>query len=224
MSLNFNFEYLDEAIKISNLTSLVIENRNVFAKVVQGLYLYADNADYIKIFDDRYNMIKFSDLMVITDILGFDVNSAAILKLIYRDLESQISEKPDEKTQIDNLLQDVTNLVNAELLDFNIDLESDEITFPEVFKALGVQVEVTSDTIFERMLEIIQVYKYLSKKKLIIFINAASYLTSADVKSLEDQILFENVDVLMLDISIPAGISESYFLDEDYVLIKEKMV
>src|SRR5699024_10818662 len=120
----------------------------------------------LKLFNDQYQKLKATEIMVVTDILGFDVNSAAVLKLIYADLEQQLNEKGEVKSMIDKLTTTISELIDYELLDHELDLESDEITVLELFKALGIKIETHSDTIFEKMLEILQVYKYLSKKKL----------------------------------------------------------
>lgn len=224
MSWNLNFDLLDEPIALSALTSLVVEDKTVFAGLVQALYQYTGEGDALKIFDNGYKALKADELMLVTDILGFDLNSASVLKLIYQDLELQISEKPEVKTEIENLLQEVTNRVNHELLDFEIDLESDEITFPEVFKALGVQVEIKSDTIFERLLELVQVFKYLSKRKLLILVNCGAYLTAPQIQSLEEYIQLQNMACLMLDGSPFDGISKRFVLDEDFVLLEENLL
>lgn len=219
--MKLNFEFLDEPLEINGLTSVILEDKRIFAKVIQELYRYTGEVDYLKLFDESYKSLKSAELMIITDVLGFDVNSASVLKLIYQDLELQISEKPEVKTEIENLLQEVTNLVNAELLDFEIDLESDEITFPEVFKVLGVQVEIKSDTIFERMEEIIEVFKYLSKKKLLIFVNCGSYLTAKEVNYLQEYIGLHEISCLMLDNTRFDGISKRFVLDGDLILLEE---
>ena len=102
--------------------------------------------------------------MVVTDILGFDVNSAAMLKLIHADIEKQLNEKPEVKSMVEKLANTITELISYECLENELDLEYDEITILELIKALGIQIETQSDTVFEKCFEILQVYNYLSKK------------------------------------------------------------
>lgn len=217
--MNLNFNMLDDPISLGSLTSLVVSSRQVFAKLVQNFYHYTVDSTDLKLFDDRYKPLKMDELMIITDILGYDVNSAATLKLIYKDLEEQISENPEVKTKIENLLGEVTTLINKEVLHFEIDLESDEITLVEAFKALGIQVEIKSDTIFERVLEVIQVFKYLTKRKLLMFVNLGTYLTSAELLSLEEYVILQNIQVLLIDNAEFSGVKKQYIIDEDYVLL-----
>ena len=102
---------------------------------------------------------------MITDVLGYNLNSPAMLKLIHADLENQLNEKPEVKSMIEKLVATITELLAFECLENELDLEYDEITILELINALGVKVETLSDTPFEKMLEIIQVFKYLSKKE-----------------------------------------------------------
>jgi CRISPR-associated protein Csn2 len=222
--LKLNFEFLDEPIELDGLTSLVIEDRVVFTKVVQKLFQYQGEEDYLKLFDENYHSLKTSEIMMMTDILGYDVNSATTLKLIYKDIEDQLNEKPEVKTKIEELLGDATALIQDELVEFEIDLLSDEIEIAEALKVLGVKIEIETDTIFERMFEIIQVFKYLKSKRLLIFVNTSLYLTEEELRSLEEYVELQNMNLLMIDAVKVEGTKSRYVLDSDYVLMHEYMV
>lgn len=222
---NLNFDFLDEPISLEGLVSFTIENRKVFTSVVQSLYRYAgEENDYLKIYDDKYKPLKVNELMLVNDILGFDVNSATTLKLIYKDIEDQINQEPEVKSEIEHLLNASTLIIQDELLEFDLDLVSDEIEISEALKALGVKVEVESDTIFERLLELIQVFKYLKTKKLVILINAGVYMTGEEMSALEEYVTLQQMAVLMIDTSKVEGLKTRWVLDSDYVLMRENMV
>ena len=70
---------------------------------------------------------------------------------------------------IEQLANTITELLSYECLENELDLEYDKITILELIKALGVKFETQSDTIFEKCFEILQVYNYLSKKKIVNF-------------------------------------------------------
>jgi len=222
--ISINFDMLDEPLTVDGATSLILRNRNVFATLVEKFYQYnAENLE-LKVFDTKYKPLKEADLMVITDVLGYDPNSAAVLKSIYSDLEIQISEKPEIKTEIEAKLQEVTDLINKEILDFEIDLESTDTTLQDKFKAMGIRVEICTDTIFERTFEIIQVFKYLTKKKLMVLVNLATYLTTEEMSRICEYANLSNVDFLMIDTNEFEGVKNQYILDEDYVLLRRNMV
>ncbi|STD21664.1 type II-A CRISPR-associated protein Csn2 [Enterococcus mundtii] len=220
--MNLNFSLLDEPMKFEHANFFIIEDVNVFAKMIQWLYDYKENGE-VKLFNDRHESMKESELMIITDILGFDINSATTLKLIYSDLERQLNEKPEVKSMITKLTDTISELIEYELLDHEMDLESDEITILELFKALGVKIETTSDTIYEKIIEILQVFKYLTKKKLLIFINVCSYLTLKEIEEIRSYISLCNMDVLFIEPRKIAGITQT-ILDNDYFLVDGCMV
>lgn len=222
---SFNFDFLDEPIKLDGLVSFTIENRDVFTKVIQALYQYAgEEHDYLKIYDHNFKSLKASELMIVNDILGFDINSPATLRLIYQDIENQISQDPAVKSEIERLLNAATLVIQNELLEFDIDLVSDEIEISEALKILGVKVEVEADTIFERLFEIIQIFKYLKSKKLMVLVNAGVYLSAEEMSALEEYVSLQQMDLLMLDATRVDGLNSRWILDSDYVLMYENMV
>lgn len=211
-----NFGVLDQPIEVTGATILAIEDTEMFAHLVKLFYQY-DGESELRLFDGKQKGLKVSELMLITDVLGYELNSTAILKLIYGDLEQQLNEKPEVKSMIDKLTATISELINYELLEHELDLESDEITIIELFKALGIKIETTSDTIFEKLIEIIQVFKNLSKKKILVFVNACSYLTKEELTELNNYISLYGVDVLYLEPRRVSGFKQ-YILDEDYFL------
>ena len=220
--MNLNFSILDEPINLSNLTTLVVEDVRVFANLVREIYNF-DNAEDLKIYDDKFKSLKAAEVLTITDVLGFDVNSRSVLKQIYGDLEIQLNEKPEVKSMIDKMTATLAELVGYELLDHELDLEQDEITVQELFQALGIKIETTSDTIFEKIFEILQIFKYLSKKQLLIFVNISSYLTMAELESIKEFSDLQNLTILLLEPRKITGFPQ-YILDSDYFLYTENMV
>ena len=171
----------------------------------------------MRIFDKKQKSLKAAELMLVTDILGYELNSPSMLKLIYNDLEQQLNEKPEVKSMIDKLSATISELINYELLEYELDLESDEITMIELFKSLGIKIETKSDTIFEKMIEIIQVFKNLTKKRLLVFVNSCSYLTKEELVELNQYASLYGVDTLYLEPRKVEGMKQ-YILDEDYFL------
>ncbi|MGT2949244.1 type II-A CRISPR-associated protein Csn2 [Streptococcus devriesei] len=217
--MKLNFPILDEPIELGKSTILVIEDVQVFAQLVRNFYQYEEDND-LKLFDEKLKSLKASELMLVTDILGYDVNAPSLLKLVHADLENQFNEKPEVKSMIDKLVNTITGLIAYECLENELDLEYDEITILELIKALGVKIETKSDTIFDKMFEILQVYKYLSKKKILVFFNSLSYFQKEEIVQILEYIHLSNMTVLFLEPNKIDGFSQ-YILDEDYFLIAE---
>ncbi|PHV56725.1 type II-A CRISPR-associated protein Csn2 [Streptococcus macedonicus] len=219
--MKINFPILDEPIELSNATILTIEDVSVFSNLVRQLYSYTEESE-LKLFDKKLKSLKESELLLVTDILGFDVNSSSMLKLIHADLESQLNDKPEVKSMIENLANTITELIAYECLENELDLEYDEITILELIKALGVKIETQSDTIFEKCFEILQIFNFLSKKKLLVFVNSGAYLTKNEMEKLIEYIKLSNQKVIFLE---PRRLYDfpQYVLDSDYFLIAENM-
>ena len=220
--MKINFPLLDEPLEIKEATFLVVEDQIIFSSTVKNLYQYSEESD-IKLFDSDLKSLKESELLIITDVLGYNLNSPAMLKMIHSDLEKQLNEKPEVKSMIEKLVSTVTELIAFECLENELDLEYDEITTLELIDALGVKIETLSDLPFEKMLEIIQVFKYLSKKKLLIFINVTVYLSKEELLNLIEYIQLNQLTVLFVE---PRAVYDlpQYVLDQDYFLNMENMV
>ena len=221
---SLNFDFLDEPIKLEGFTELVIENRTVFTKVVQALYEYSDDEEYIQIFNEDYQALKANELMLVNDVLGFDINSATTLKLVYQDIIGQINDKPEVKSKIESYLNQAIQIIKDELVEFEIDLVSDEILLTEALKSLGVKIEIVSDTIFERFFEIIQVFKYLKAKELLVVINAGVYFSKSEIAAIAEYTELQNMNMLMINSAKYEGVKSRYVLDEDFVIMHEHMV
>ena len=220
--MNINFPLLDEPLTIENATFLVLEDKFIFSNTVKQFYQYSDEGE-LKLFETHLKALKESELLLITDILGYNLNSPQTLKLIRTDLENQLNDKPEVKSKIEKLLAAITELLGFECLENELDLEYDEITIQELIDALDVKVETLSDTPFEKILEIIQVFKYLSKKKLLVFINVVVYLSKEELDRLIEYIQLTQQDVLFVE---PRKVYDfpQYVLDQDYFLNPENMV
>ncbi|PRT70638.1 type II-A CRISPR-associated protein Csn2 [Streptococcus anginosus] len=220
--MKINFPILDEPIEIKQATFLILEEQLIFSDVVKHLYHYSEE-DELKLFDNKMKSLKESELLLITDILGYNINSPAMLKLIRADLEKQLNEKPEVKSMLEKLIATITELIAFECLENELDLEYDEITILELIDALGVKIETLSDTVFEKSLEIVQVFKYLSKKKLLVFVNVSCYLSEHELAKLVEYIQLNNIDILFLE---PRKVYDfpQYVVDEDYFLSCENMV
>lgn len=220
--MKINFPILDEPIEIKQATFLILEEQLIFSDVVKHLYHYSEE-DELKLFDNKMKFLKESELLLITDILGYNINSPAMLKLIRADLEKQLNEKPEVKSMLEKLVATITELIAFECLENELDLEYDEITILKLIDALGVKIETLSDTVFEKSLEIVQVFKYLSKKKLLVFVNVSCYLSEHELAKLVEYIQLHNINVLFVE---PRKVYDfpQYVVDEDYFLSCENMI
>lgn len=212
--MNINFSLLDNGLNVEGFNILVLRDPTVFSNVIRDLYNYDEDCD-VKLYTKDYKLLKNSDFEIITDIFGYNVNSPTILKKLYLEIESEIKNNDVIYSKIDFLSTKITDILKAEIIEHEIDLEYDEITIFELIKALGVQIETKSDTILEKTMEIIQVFKYFIRKKLLILVNISGYFREQDIKSLIEYVSLYQMNVLILEQKEVYNYRQ-FILDEDY--------
>ena len=212
--MKINFSLLDEPMEVNLGTVLVIEDVSVFAQLVKEFYQY-DEQSNLTIFDSKIRSIRSSELLLITDILGYDINTSQVLKLLHTDIVSQLNDKPEVRSEIDSLVSLITDIIMAEN---ELDIEYDEITLLELIKALGVRIETKSCTVFEKIFEILQIFKYLVKKRILVFVNSLSYFSKDEIYQILEYTKLSQADVLFLEPRQIEGIQQ-FILDKDYILM-----
>lgn len=204
-------------MEVNQGTVLVIEDVSVFAQLVKEFYQY-DEQSNLTIFDSKIRSIRSSELLLITDILGYDINTSQVLKLLHTDIVNQLNDKPEVRSEIDSLVSLITDIIMAECLENELDIEYDEITLLELVKVLGIRIETKSCTVFERIFEILQIFKYLVKKKILVLVNSLSYFSKDEIYQILEYTKLLQADVLFLE---PKQIKEiqQFILDKDYILM-----
>ena len=218
--LSLNFPLLDSSIQLNCSTILVLKKTEIFSNTVKLLCEYTEDNE-LKLYDHKYTSIKESQLLVITDILGYSFHSTSMVKLIYTDLESQLNDVPEIKSELERLTIEINNLITTQLLQHELNLESQEPTLTSLFASYNVKITTYYQSIFEKCLELIHVFKYLRKKKLLVFINICSYLTEKEMATLLEEISLVNISVLFIE---PNEVYQfqQYVMDEDYCLFEIK--
>lgn len=217
--IRFNFPQLEESLQITQNSLLVIENRDLFSSIVTQLYYY-DEEGSIKLTDVQYKKLKESEIMLVTDILGYELNTPTIMKKIISDIEAQLNEKPEQKTEIERLTLQISDIIEGELINHDLDLSMIDLDIPLILKSYRIKIEQRSQSILQKILEIIQVYQYLSTKKILIFVNTCSYLTRLELEEVMNYITMSDVSVLFIEPNKVEGMSQ-IVLDEDFYMQQE---
>ena len=220
--MNLNFHLLDEKISFEDAKILVIEDCHVFAELVKECYYYSGEGN-VKLFDTKQTLLKPVEILLVSDLLSFDLNSTTVLKQVYLDLENQMNEVPEVKSAIEHLAANISVIIAEQLVESELMLTYDEITVLELIKALGVKIDDSSISHFDKLLDILKLFKYLSKKKLLIFVNVASYFSVEELGIIFEQIQLLQLEVWFLEPRKIEGLRQ-YCLDQDYVLMLENMV
>ena len=78
--------------------------------------------------------------------------------------------------------------------------------------------------LLDKIMEIIQVYKYLSKKKLLVFVNVLVYFQKREVEEILDYIRLNHLDICFLEGKLVEDFTIlSYKIDEDFCLFTKNV-
>lgn len=220
--MKINFPILDQSIDIKQPTFLIILEKTIFAKLINELYDYNEDSQ-VKLYNHHFEALKQKEIMLISDILSYNLNSTTVLKMIHNDLIEQFNSKPEVKLLLDNYIAKLTDLIVFECVENELNLQFDEITIQELIKAMGIRLEDTSKSIFEKCLEIIQIFKYLPQKKLLVFINISAYLTKNELFSIQELIVLNNIYCLFVE---PREVYDfpQIIIDEDFLVTSKNMI
>jgi CRISPR-associated protein Csn2 len=220
--VNINFNMLDEPIPIQRPTGLVVEDRTIFGRLVYALHNYSPDSGDVKLFDDKFEPLGAQEVMLVTDIPGYEVNSASVLKQVHGDLAEQLRDTPQSMSVLEQSMADITSIIIRETLHFEPELEVGELTLLKLFKAMEIKIEADNRSIFQRVPDIIQVFKYIRKKKLLIFVNLATLLDDAQLDAVAEYAALQNVCMLLVDTCSyrAQGNLAKYVLDKDFVMLK----
>lgn len=220
--LNFNYSLFEETLRISSPTILVVEDTLAFSAIVRAFYRY-DEAKNLKIFNDQYVRVKESELVVITDIMSYEFNSPVILKQIYSDIEAQLNEQPALKSEIDRLSLAITTIFEDELIEHELMLTLSDLSISDLLKVAKIQVVVHENTMLEKMMQLIRIFMYSNKKKVLVLINTCSYIAVEELDALCEYIALCQVNVLILEPRKTARHGQ-YILDKDFYLHLDTML
>ena len=182
------------------------------------IYTY-DEGSQLKLYDSELRTIKPSELIVISDLLGFSINSPSVVKAVQLDVLDQLNENIEQKNKLDLLLTQITSIVGSQCIESELNLTYNELKIEKVISALEVRVDTLSNTLFEQLFEVLQIFKYLVKKKLLIFINVASYFSEKELDAIKEFIELNQINVLFIE---PRSVYNypQYTLDDDFIIIK----
>ncbi|WEG34162.1 type II-A CRISPR-associated protein Csn2 [Amygdalobacter indicium] len=218
--LNLNYYFLEEPISIKGMTVLAVENTRAYVRLVEDFYKYnLAETDELKLFYSDQKDVAPNNVVLISDVWNYKINSVSLLKKIYEDLQRQIKVNVELKAKIEQILFELDSLLQEELLEHELDLTSRVPELTSIFKFFEVQCAAREETVFGKIQEIISVYSYWQKKYLLVFVNCLAYFTTAEIKELEKYIALNGLDILFLE---PRKVPEfrGIYLDDDLFLLK----
>ena len=220
--IKINFPLLDQAIEIEGVKIFTIEDSFIFRKIVEQLLQYDENSE-IKLYDREFNRLKEDEIFIISDLLSFDFNQPSVIKSVLNDILNRINEEPEVHSKLDFHINQIEDVLSFYTIEHDLNLSSPKLDLLSILKTSGIKVSFEEDGLLDKLYDICQLFKYLVKKRLLIFVNIQAYLTQDELKMFFEFIQLNQIDCLIIE-RFPIKGFQQYLLDEDYYLIEQNMV
>lgn len=177
--------------------TLVIENPQLFRKMIFEIMNQCDGADGEFVLSENNGILEFSrNCILISDICH--------LNFVSRDIKSRVQKILEE--EISN--EDETNLLISSIEQFAVDT-SDHFQYPlkyrlalqpsDLIKLLNFEIDEEDALPMERMIDYMEIYASLLQHRLIITVNVKDYLSSDEYHDFQNDLINRQITVLMLE-------------------------
>lgn len=218
------FGYEDINFSRDYTTFLVIEDKKLYSHLILSLSNYENNKsidDEILILNDNDEIIKGSQIRIIVDPINLNFNEKSIIKKIYESINQNILNQVELFDQFHRSINFLNSIVINELNDYNFEFNSNyEISIIDYLKCLNIKIEIEDDkTIFERLLDYIEIYSELFPNQIIFFIGIVQYLDDKQVEEINKYICYKKITCIFLENTLDYDdYHKKYIIDSDFYL------
>ena len=178
----------------------VIEDTNIFSQIVNSVYEYynGEKNDLLILSDDK--IITKNQLLLVTDIINFDFQSKTIINKLNNNVYNQIIFNSDLEQQIIEKINNINNLINDVLYDYNLDIEiKKEKQIENYIKYLGLKIESCYDNLLNKILNIIEIVSELFPNYYVIFINQLAYFDKNQILEIFKYKNYKKCNILFIE-------------------------
>ena len=207
----------DMEVDISNENTnlLVVTDNKLFGSICCNLN--DKNSDNI-VFVSNDSLINMKDILIVFDLLNFNINNKTIINKLYNHLSDNIISNIDEENELKDNFMKMVRIVYDEIDDFNVDISlNEELDLIKLFKMLNVEINTDYDGVLERMIDLLEIYSELNDQT-IIFINTLSYFSDEEIIEIQKYINYKKLSVLFFENSYNRGVyfENQYIIDDDF--------
>lgn len=186
-------------ISEQQINTLVIENPELLYELIMDMKRQSENMEgetVLSIHDKIVSFSKHAD--IITDVLSLELNNRKILSKIISAMEKRsVDSVYYERTQ--QLLSQIETYINELSLEFNAEIECEEMTMQHILKAAGIAVTDEYSCLADRIYAYMELVREFEGDKLFIFVNLSSYIESKKMQKFADTVIGHAYRVLLID-------------------------
>lgn len=218
-SLENDITFTEEYINV-----LQIQDKKLFTNVINSLNDNINNIEDTKeriIILDNDTEIKIEkEVLMIIDVFNIDFNQKKIQNALYNKIEKIYKQEFERMSEFQNVFQklqlNVLDVFNEFPFEFNY---KESIGIQEYLKLLGIKISNNKEKIIDTIFSLIDVVKYLSVTKILIFVNLKLYLIDDELKEIYKYAMYKKVNILLIETGEekePLENEKILYIDSDY--------
>ncbi len=210
MMIKFNF--LDNIIEITDdfITTIEVENKKYFYRIIKNLYDIEKGilSENIVFFDEnRKELNRNGKIKVYTNYFELQPNSNKVTNEMTKYFSNLLLE--EDKLAIQKQYKKLVNLYKKFLNNLDIPLVVEENnSIDNILKQLKVSFNV-QDNLLDNLLLILDIEHVFQFNDLLIFVNLKQYLNKVELIELYKYAIYNKVQILLID-------SQSYGCTQNY--------
>lgn len=178
---------------------LVIEDVDIFSKIVTSLYFYGEEENDLIILDDNKALLK-NRLFIITDLLGFDFQTKTIINKLNSIICKQIMSNSELELDIIQKINNINQLIDDYTFDLNLEIRmKEEKQIENYIKYLGLSIECNEKNLYEKMINIIELISELFPDLYVICLNQLSFFNKQQIIEIFKYKNYKKCNILFIE-------------------------
>ena len=192
-------EKFDHEIKLEGISTLVIENIELFRIIVEDINKErVKEVNDFKLYNDNYEEIDINkNIILINNLILLDLNERIILNSLYKEVKEEIMV--NYYKEFDKLEKDINEFIKNAIFNNNYNLTYDcSLNIEDLLKISSLKFN-QEDNIVDKFLSYLDLVKDYLKIKTIILINSRNYFTDEEYKNLFEEIKRKDISLLFIE-------------------------
>lgn len=199
--MKFAYPRLHQVIEIreGEIAGLVVENQRFMYALVADINRQIQKEDGEALLSIDNTPVEISQYVeLLADYWSFELNQKSLLSKIVSAM-GNLAQNERFYEQTNRLLAMAEGYINELAYEFDMEISCNPITTQAFIKAIGVHIEVTSDSLCEQLLAYMKLIREFDRDKLFIFVNLRSFLSLDELQAFSDTVTMHGYRVLYID-------------------------
>ena len=221
MMLQWTEMSMDIELQENEVNVIVLEGQDMYAKILEDFMVSIESAEgkfFLYDSDKKLNISKCVEL--IFSPLLLNLNNKRIQSYLYKELKAVSDEVFYElKEKVNGLIVNYLDNLSQKLpypLSYNLNFDE-----TVMFKQYDIKIEYEAESLFEKMVNYIQISSSLCQTKVLILVNAKAYFSVEELGELYKIAFYNKMHLLMIENRKYNCVLEEkyYIIDRDKCLI-----